>query len=205
MPDRISDNQGRRLIALARQTIAQDLGLCTSHGVQDGTCAAAGTCDDAGICDNGLLHEKRGLFVSLHKQGQLRGCIGTIEPVSSVQEALLENARAAAFRDSRFAPLKQDEFDDVDIEISILSPPRVLEYEDSEQLSRLLVPNRDGVVLKKGMRRATFLPQVWEQLPIVAQFLSHLCMKADLPSDAWQTGPLEISVYQVQSFGENNS
>jgi len=198
MPDRISDNQGKGLLTLARRAIAQELGIFAAHGQQAGSGAA-------GPGDRSILKEKRGLFVTLYKQGQLRGCIGSIEPVASIGKALDENARAAAFRDSRFSPLQQEEFHEIDIEISLLSPPMVLGYETPADLVRLLVPHRDGVVLKKGGRRATFLPQVWEQLPTPEPFLSHLCMKAGLSSDAWQTGPLDIFVYRVQSFEENNS
>ena len=195
MPDRISDNQGQGLIAQARNAIAQELGLIASNGAQDYT-------RRGGAVDYDLLHEKRGLFVTLHKLGQLRGCIGTIEPVSCLGEALAENARAAAFRDSRFPPLTEEEFHEIDIEISLLSPPQRLEYDGPDDLARVIIPGRDGVVLKKGFQRATFLPQVWEQLPTVEAFLSHLCMKAGLSKGAWQTDPLEISVYRVQSFEE---
>ncbi len=196
MPDRtISDNQGNALIAIAREAIAKDLGL-------SGTLSPA---DTDGMGNRDYLCEKRGLFVTLHKKGQLRGCIGNIEPVSSIREALPENARAAAFKDSRFSPLTKEEFREIEIEISLLSAPVPLEYDGPDELTRLLVPYRDGVVLKKGYQRATFLPQVWEQLPDVGQFLSHLCMKAGLLSNAWQTEALDISVYRVQSFEENNN
>jgi AmmeMemoRadiSam system protein A len=112
------------------------------------------------------------------------------------------NAVNAAFHDPRFAPLKADELDQVGIEISILTEPQPLEYRGSKDLLTKLRPHVDGVILRKGKASATFLPQVWEQLPKPEHFLSHLCRKAGLSADTWEKTQLEISTYQVQYFEE---
>jgi AmmeMemoRadiSam system protein A len=112
------------------------------------------------------------------------------------------NANNAAFHDPRFAPLKANELDQADIEISILTEPQALEYRGSKDLLAKLRPHVDGVILRKGAASATFLPQVWEQLPKPDQFLSNLCRKAGLSADTWEKTQLEISTYQVQYFEE---
>ena len=151
-----------------------------------------------------FLKQKRGVFVTLHKKGRLRGCIGNIEPVKTLEAGVRENAVFAAFKDSRFAPLTLDELALIDIEISILSKPKPLVYKDAKQLIFALVPGEDGVILEKNHHRATFLPQVWEQLPTPEEFLSHLCSKAGLAANAWETAGLKVHTYQVQSFGEKD-
>lgn len=193
MPEDVSQVQGQLLLAMARGAIAEKLPVEWSGPETDRK------------LDKGFLALKRGVFVTLHKKGRLRGCIGTIEPVSSIGEAVCENARYAAFKDSRFSPLKPEEFCDIDIEISLLSLPEPLAFSSTEDLTAALVPHRDGVVLKKGTRRATFLPQVWEQLPTAPEFLTQLSLKAGLTGQAWKDDGLEILVYRVQSFGELSS
>ncbi|WP_027362338.1 AmmeMemoRadiSam system protein A [Desulfospira joergensenii] len=150
-----------------------------------------------------LMEEKRGVFVTLHKKGNLRGCIGNIEPVKSVREGIRENSEHAAFRDTRFSPLTPEELDEIDIEVSILTDPERVRYREARDLVSKLTPNVDGVILKKGHQRATFLPQVWEQLDDPDDFLSHLCVKAGLKGDEWKKGELEVYVYQVESFEES--
>lgn len=150
----------------------------------------------------GVLDRKQGVFVTLHQQGKLRGCIGNIEPVKTLGAGVRENALHAAFQDSRFSPLTQDELDAVDIEISILTVPVKMAYKTPQELVSKLVPGVDGVILEKNHHRATFLPQVWEQLPTPQAFLSQLCIKAGLAGHAWEKGDLTIHTYQVQSFGE---
>ena len=112
------------------------------------------------------------------------------------------NAINAAFRDPRFPPLSRDELNRIKIEVSILTNPRPLEYKDAQDLLAKLRPGIDGVIIKKGFHEATFLPQVWEQLPRKEDFLTHLCLKAGLDGDAWRRGDLEVSTYQVQAFEE---
>jgi len=148
------------------------------------------------------LKEKRGTFVTITIGGQLRGCIGHILPVTSIIEGVRENAINAAFRDPRFPPLSREEFDRIKIEVSVLTFPTPLKYKDHQDLLNKLRPNVDGVIIKKGFHQATFLPQVWEQLPEKKEFLTHLCLKAGLEPDAWKQGGLEVQTYQVQAFHE---
>jgi len=147
--------------------------------------------------DEDVLGEKRGVFVTLEKHGQLCGCIGNIMPVYGLEEAVEKNAVSAAFGDPRFAPLERDEFDEVEIEISVLSVPEKLEYDGSEDLLEKIVSGKDGLVIKKGYNEATYLPQVWEEVKEKEAFLSSLCMKAGLPMDEWEKGGLEVSIYRV--------
>ncbi len=150
-----------------------------------------------------LFLKNRGTFVTLKLKNQLRGCIGNIEPVKSIQDGVTDNAMNAAFSDHRFSPLSKEEFGDVHISISILSDAKKLTYVDYNDLLEKLCPYQDGVILRKGRAGATFLPQVWEQLPEKEQFLSHLCLKAGLSASCWRDTDLEILVYQVQNFEED--
>lgn len=149
-----------------------------------------------------VFHEKRGTFVTLTTRGNLRGCIGHIIPQESLIDGIRENAINAAFRDPRFSPLTRDEWKNVQVEISILTEPKPLAYTGGKDLLNKLRPGVDGVIIKKGFHQSTFLPQVWEQLPDKKAFLNHLCLKAGLSGNAWETGDLEVSTYQVQAFEE---
>jgi len=148
------------------------------------------------------LKETRGVFVTLHKQGNLRGCIGHIEPVQEVYLDVIDNVLAAAFEDNRFSPLPAEELEEIDVEISVLTQPKKLVYTSAEELLRQLEPLRDGVIIKRGYQGATYLPQVWEDLPDKQEFLSSLCMKAGLSAEAWQVGDLEVQTYQAEVFAE---
>lgn len=150
-----------------------------------------------------ILREARGTFVTLHKNKKLRGCIGNIEPVKKIFNGICDNAKHAAFSDTRFTPLSYEELDETDIEISILTMPEKIDYTDSNDLIAKLKPGIDGVIIKKNYNSATFLPQVWEQLKNTEIFLTHLCTKAGLSADAWKSGDLEVSTYQVQLFEES--
>jgi AmmeMemoRadiSam system protein B/AmmeMemoRadiSam system protein A len=150
------------------------------------------------------LHELRGCFVTLHKDGELRGCIGTIEPIRPLLECVEKNAQSAAFDDPRFPRLSVDELKEIDIEISVLSVPEALRFDDGEDLKRKLRPNAHGVILSRGMHRSTFLPQVWKQLPDKEQFLEHLCLKGGMSPKAWQDPKTEVEVYQAEVFGEDD-
>ncbi len=148
------------------------------------------------------LTVKSGTFVTLKIKGQLRGCIGNIEPVKSIYDGVKDNALSAAFHDHRFPALSVEELAKVHIGISILTSPQPLSYSDGDDLVEKLKPGIDGVILRQGRAGATFLPQVWEQLPGAESFLGHLCLKAGLPETAWRDSHPEIEVYQVQSFKE---
>jgi AmmeMemoRadiSam system protein A len=147
------------------------------------------------------LKEKRGVFVTLEINGQLRGCIGTIQPVMPLYEAVIKNAISAAYSDPRFPPVTKEEANKLKIEISILTVPVKLNYINAADLLKKL--NHDmGVIIKKGVFSATFLPQVWDDLQDKEQFLMHLCLKAGLSPDAWKGNDLEVSMYKVEKFSE---
>ncbi len=186
-----TEEQGQLLVRLARKTIADRLG---KSGEEPESLDAALKSD--------VFQKNRGTFVTLKKHGQLRGCIGSLSANEPVAESVRHNAINAAFHDPRFQPLSENELDQVEVEVSILSEPKPLAYEDADDLIAKLRVNIDGVILRKGYHSATFLPQVWEQLPKPEDFLSHLCRKAGLPGDAWRTSKLEISTYQVEYFEE---
>ncbi len=139
-------------------------------------------------------------FVTLTKLGNLRGCIGTLQAYQPLVMDVVEHAAAAATEDFRFHPVSPDEIPGIAIEISVLSEPQKMTYHSSEELLSQLIPGESGVILKDGRARATFLPQVWDQLPDKAEFLSHLCSKMGAPSDLWKTKNLEVFTYQVEEF-----
>ena len=149
-----------------------------------------------------VFKQPRGTFVTLTIDGQLRGCIGTLTPSESALESVRRNAINAAFNDFRFNQLSPYELDKVNIEVSILTEPEPLIYKDKDDLISRLRVNIDGVIIKKGSASATFLPQVWKQLPNPEDFLSHLCSKAGLEPDIWKKDKLEVMTYQVQYFEE---
>lgn len=182
----LSPDQGRQLLQLARKTLENS--LTGNSPVQEP--------------DDPVFRCQAATFVTLKISGDLRGCIGNLTPVGTLWDGIRENAVNAAFHDHRFPPLRAAELSHVHIDISILSPPRPLEYEDGDDLLRKLRPGKDGVILRDGWRSATFLPQVWAQLPLPEEFLDHLCQKAGLPKKSWREKILSIETYQVQCFAE---
>jgi len=149
------------------------------------------------------LKQNAATFVTLttSSDDQLRGCIGSLEAYRPLYKDIISNAQAAALRDPRFNPLTLEELNNIKIEVSILTEPKVLTYTDENDLKEKLIPLRDGVVLKHNGRHATYLPQVWEQLPTFKPFLESLCQKAGLPSNCLSEHP-EISIYQVKKYKE---
>jgi AmmeMemoRadiSam system protein A len=145
------------------------------------------------------LAEKGATFVTLNLYGRLRGCIGTLVAHRPLIDDLIDNARSAAFRDPRFMPLTSQEFAQTEIEVSKLSEPETLEYSSIDELEAKVRPGIDGVVLTLYNRRATFLPQVWDELPSFDLFFSHLCQKAGLGDSCLQEHP-KIEVYQVEKI-----
>jgi AmmeMemoRadiSam system protein A len=148
------------------------------------------------------LREPGATFVTLTINGQLRGCVGALEPYQPLVEDVREHALAAALRDFRFSPVRPDELAEISIEVSRLTTPQPFTYKDPAELLAKLRPGIDGVVLSDGLRRATFLPQVWEKLPSAEMFLEHLCQKMGAPADLWRKKLLEIYLYQVEEFHE---
>ena len=140
-------------------------------------------------------------FVTLTRGGALRGCIGGLEARQPLAEDVWQHAYAAAREDPRFEPITPPELTEVRIEISRLTPARPLEL-PPEQIPAALRPGSDGVILRRGLQRATFLPQVWEKVRDPELFLDMLADKAGLPRQAWRQGEVEVLVYQVESFEE---
>lgn len=180
----VPEDSGAVLLPLARGAIAGRLGLDVP------VVPAPGWLDEPGAC-----------FVTLQLDGKLRGCIGTIEPYRALGEDTAENARAAAFHDPRFRPLSVAEFHGIELEVSVLSALEPLAVIDETDLLAQLRPGVDGVLLRAGYRRGTFLPQVWEQLPDPAQFLAHLKAKAGLRTHGWSPD-WEFSRYTVRHWRE---
>ncbi len=150
-----------------------------------------------------ILLEKRGVFVTLTENGELRGCIGYLEPIKTIVQAVRENAENAAFEDTRFMPIKEEELDKIKIEVSILSPLEELKVKDAQDLLKQLKPDVHGLVIRKGWAGATFLPQVWNELKTHDEFLSNLCLKAGLRPDEWKdTSTMKFYVYTVDEFSE---
>lgn len=139
-------------------------------------------------------------FVTLTRDGELRGCIGTLEASRPLVADVAANAWAAAFRDPRFPPLVAAEEAQLAVHISVLTPPLPLAVRDEAELLSVLRPGIDGLVIAEGARRATFLPSVWEQLPEPADFVRQLKRKAGLPPQHW-SATLRLERYQVEEFG----
>jgi len=177
-----------QLLALARQSLKNAV-------------AQDAPPDTAGL--PAKLSEKKGCFVTLTTGGQLRGCIGNILPQEPLGRAIADNARNAALRDPRFDPVQPAELDKIEIEISVLTEPAPLSFSSPDDLLGKLCPHRDGVVLRIGDRMATYLPQVWAQIPDKADFLDSLAQKAGCERSAWRKPGTEVFVYQVESFGES--
>ena len=149
------------------------------------------------------LQQTRASFVTLHKHGQLRGCIGSIIPTRPLALDVSHNAFAAAFEDPRFPPVQASELNDLDIEISNLSMPEPIEFSSEEDLLEKIRPGIDGLILKEGPYSGTFLPSVWEQIPDKREFLRQLKRKAGLPADYWSP-TIRVFRYTTDSFSEKD-
>lgn len=163
------------------------------HGLVHGTALTV----DLSVLDADL-QTRRATFVTLNKHGQLRGCIGILEPVRPLAEDVAHNAFAAAFCDSRFPPLQQDELGQLQIHISILGTPEEMTFASEADLVTQLRPGIDGLIMEEGCC-GTFLPSVWESLPDRREFLKHLKIKSGLPADYWSDS-IRIKRYTVEEF-----
>jgi len=152
-----------------------------------------------------VLREPGASFVTLTIDQRLRGCIGVLDAYQPLVEDVREHAVAAALQDPRFPPVREDELDRIRIEVSRLTVPHLLEYSSGEDLPEKLHPHVDGVILKDGRRRATFLPQVWEKLPDPVDFLNSLCEKMGARQNLWRDTKLQVYTYQVEEFHELTS
>jgi AmmeMemoRadiSam system protein A len=172
------------LLNLARKTIADKLGIEIDIKLP--------------LFKDDIFKEKCGSFVTLHTNGSLRGCIGYIEGIKTIPETVKEMALSSAFKDPRFSSLKREEYKEIDIEISILSPiEKVNDIND-------IVVGRDGIIITKGFNRGLLLPQVaveqgWDR----DTFLTHTCYKAGLPGDSWKKDGVIIEKFSAQVFSEN--
>lgn len=175
---------GAALLARARNAVAATLGAPTVVEPPHDRLAAPGA-----------------TFVTLTRDGALRGCIGTLEAWRGLDEDVRANAAAAAFRDPRFPPVSAAEWPPVRVEISLLAPAQALPVRDEADALRQLTPHRDGIIFECRGRRSTFLPQVWEQLPDPRQFLARLKEKAGLPGDFWAPD-VRLSRYHVDKWRE---
>ena len=175
---------GRALLTIARSAIGTHFGFSS-----------------AADASHAALAQPAATFVTLRRMGELRGCIGSLEPIRPLGVDVRENALAAAFRDPRFAPLDVSEFDATSVEVSLLSASVRLDVADEEDLVARLCPGADGVILEFGGRRATFLPQVWESNPDPRGFLAALKRKAGL-SEAFWSRRINVSRYRVSKWAE---
>jgi AmmeMemoRadiSam system protein A len=141
-------------------------------------------------------------FVTLTVNGQLRGCVGSLRPSQPLAEDVRENAISAGLYDHRFRAVRASELAGIRVEVSRLTLPRPLAYTDAQDLLAKLRPGVDGVILRDGSYRATFLPQVWEQIPEKTEFLGRLCEKMGASSQLWRQKHLDVEIYQVEEFHE---
>lgn len=182
-----TDPERKTLLAMARASI--------KYGLQHGAALPIVIDEDPQFAEAGAC------FVTLKLRDQLRGCIGTLEARQPLARDVAENAYSAAFRDPRFSPLRENEFSQLEIHISILSPPEPFPVNDEHDLLQQLRPGIDGLVLKDGYHRATFLPSVWESLPEARQFVQQLKLKAGLAANHW-SDTIQFHRYTVEEFAE---
>jgi AmmeMemoRadiSam system protein A len=190
---KLNKQEGKQLLKHARRSLERALDRSHSKRIPDN--------NDSSL-NEAIFQQKYGTFVTLKQGDRLRGCIGTLTPSQPISRSIPDNAINAAFHDPRFKPLTLNELQKVKIEISILTVPKPLVYDDHHDLLTKIRPKIDGVILTSGDASATFLPQVWKQLKRTEDFLSQLCLKAGLPSNAWQASHPAIAIYQVQYFEE---
>jgi MEMO1 family protein len=176
---------GRTLVGLARDAIAASL---------DGKKGVSLPAD-------AWLRQAGATFITLKKDGALRGCIGSLQATRPLGVDVIENALGAAFRDPRFKPLTAGEWPSCEVEVSLLTPPKPMRFADEEDLIAQIRPGEDGLILECEGRRATFLPQVWEQIPDVRQFLGQLARKAGL-ADGTRLGRCRVWRYRVAKWKE---
>ncbi|MBW1616314.1 MAG: AmmeMemoRadiSam system protein B [Deltaproteobacteria bacterium] len=191
--EKSEQNKKKLLLKLARETIESQLEKTVDKPDKN---------LEAELKKHPPFNKIAGTFVTLHINNRLRGCIGNIVSDIPIIEGVKSNAINAAFKDTRFAPLTKKELDITNIEISLLTEPKPLIYKDENDLISKLKHNKYGVILRKGIKSATFLPQVWDQLPEPKNFLSHLCAKAGLPPNAWIKDKPDIFIYKAEHFEE---
>ncbi len=185
----LSTDDRNCLLQLARNSI--------QHGLTNGTAIAVDCTSYAS-----RLQEKLACFVTLNRNGALRGCIGHLEAQQPLVKDVADNAFAAAFRDPRFPSVTESEMAVVEIHISILSPAQPIEFDSEQDLIDQLHPGQDGLILKYQGRSGTFLPSVWESLQDAESFLKNLKLKAGLTANFW-SDHMQISRYTTESFSDS--
>ena len=195
MPDRLSESERMTLLQIARQAL--EAAVRQAAGEEP---PVAPPLDRATLPPSML--EPGATFVTLTRGGDLRGCIGALEAYQPLVDDVCEHAAAAALQDYRFPTVKPAELAELKIEISRLTQPVPLVYQNAADLLQKLRPGIDGVILRDGWRRATFLPQVWEKVSDPQEFLKHLCNKMGAAPDLWKHKKLEVLIYQVEEFHE---
>jgi len=183
----VSDEQGLALVALARETILHELG-----GPKPARPAGK------------RFEEPAATFVTVTREGRLHGCIGSIAPRRSLADDVEENAVAAAFMDPRSSAFREEWIPEMGVEVTVLGPLEPIRFTGEEDLLGKIVPHEDGLVLRWGHFRGTFLPQVWESLPEPRIFLDELKNKAGLPRDFW-AGDVEVFRFRVQKWGDRRA
>lgn len=184
---------GTTLLALARNAIAVRMGLAQSVTPQEGFLRGAVNAPE--------LLKNAATFVTLTQNGQLRGCIGSLQAYRPLLDDIRENACNAAFRDPRFKSLSAEELPATRVEVSLLTPAVAMQFSSEADALAQLRPNIDGIIFSAGSRRSTFLPQVWEQLPKPADFMAHLKQKAGLPATYWGSD-VKLERYTVEKWKE---
>ena len=192
MSDKLNDKEKRVLFDLAREAIAQ---------------AVRG--DKVAPVDLSALPERLRRYgacvVTLRSpDGELRGCIGSVEAHAPLAHDVQRNAVGSALRDPRFPPVAPPELEGLQIELSILTPPKPLDFDGPDELLDRIRPGVDGIIIQKGWQRATLLPSVWEKIPDPIRFLSTLCLKAGLPTDEWRRPGMDVYVYQATKVAEED-
>lgn len=180
--------EGKKLISLAKDSIASQL-----------------TGSELEISDDikKEFSQEQGVFVTLTVNGELRGCIGFPEPMYPLWEGVVEAAKSAAFSDPRFPPLTGEEFDDIEIEVSVLTVPREIKVKKPEEYLKQIKIGEDGLIIR-GVSSGLLLPQVFSEYNCDAeQALEMTCEKAMLPSDAWKDPNNKIYKFQAIIYSES--
>lgn len=187
--DRLTNEERRILLRFAREALVEGVQGKSLEPLDLGSLPAQ-------------LTQLGATFVTLTADRELRGCIGSLEAVRPLAEDVRVHAVAAALDDYRFPPVQVHEVEQLTVEISRLTAPQLIDAHDAEELLSKIRPGIDGVILKQGIRRATFLPQVWEKVPEKENFLALLCRKMGEDAKCWRDEDVQVLTYRVEKFQE---
>lgn len=184
----LTDDQGKKLLDIARETVE----YFSEHG------------EKPEYEKEGFLFEERGVFTILRKDNELRGCIGFPKPIETLLQAVQDSAVKAAFEDPRFEPVKEDELESITFEVSVLTVPERIEFEDSDELVGKVEVGKHGLIVSSGFKTGLLLPQVAEENSWSSEeFLSQTCRKAGLSEDAWRERELIVKRFRAQVFSDD--